>query len=324
MLLNYLRFPDWIQPEIIPGLPVRWYAMMYIFAFATAYILFMRQIKQDSYSIKKEVASDYFFWAILGLILGARIFSVLVYDQSGLYWRKPWLIFWPFDDQWNFIGLQGMSYHGGVIGCIVALIIFCKKRKLNFLELADYLCAAIPLGFTFGRLGNFINGELYGRVTTSPLGMIFPDATTRRFRTSLTWVQEMAQEVGLDISNDLMVNLPRHPSQLYEAFAEGILLWALLWFIFRKRKTFHGYIMSLYMIGFGAFRFIVEYFRQPDDGLDFPIMLGGESPNYFNRSLLNITTGQILSFLMVVGGVLLLIFCKKLAERKAAKTANKK
>lgn len=323
-LLNYINYPSWIKPEIIPGFFPRWYALMYLIAFGLTYVLFMKQIKEEKYTIKKEYASDYIFYIIIGLILGARILSTLVYEPTDLYRKAPWLIFWPFRDGFNFVGLQGMSYHGGVIGGILAAIIYCKKRKLNFLELADYLCTALPLGFTFGRLGNFTNGELYGRITTSPIGMVFPQTIrSDRFDASLPWVQKFADQIGMDISKLSEVNLPRHPSQLYEAFFEGVFLWLIMWFIMRKIKPFKGFMLSMYLALFGVFRFFVEYFRQPDEGLDFPIALGAASENYELVSLLNITTGQIFSFIMVVIGVALL-FIFRFYDKKSTKKVEKK
>ncbi|MDC7241258.1 MAG: prolipoprotein diacylglyceryl transferase [Spirochaetales bacterium] len=301
----FIYFPEWIKPEIIPGLPVRWYGLMYLFAFGVTYLLFQKQKKQESLDASDDDVSNLFFYLILGLILGARLLSALVYDTSGIYWRKPWLIFWPFMGG-QFVGLQGMSYHGGLIGAVLGGGIFCWRKKWYFPAVADRILLGVPLGYTFGRLGNFINGELYGRVTTSKLGIVFPHAG--RFSSSLDWVKETAAEIGMDISSMAMVNLPRHPSQLYEAFSEGILLWLFLWFIIRRYKKYEGQVTGWYLIGYGAARFIIEYFREPDEGLDFPILLGDPSPNYLFSSLLNITTGQIFCFLMILSGVLCLLF----------------
>lgn len=318
-LLNYIHYPSWIKPEIIPGFFARWYAVMYIVAFGLTYLLFMKQINRDKFKIKKEIASDYFYFIILGLILGARIFSTIVYETSDYYRKAPWLIFWPFRDG-QFTGLTGMSYHGGVIGGIAAAIIYCKKKKLDFLTLADYLCTALPLGFTFGRLGNFTNGELYGRITESPIGMVFPQVHgNHRFNAAKEWVQEFAGRIGMDITGQTHVNLPRHPSQLYEAFFEGVFLWAILWFLLRRVKPFKGFMLAMYLTLFGFFRFCVEYFRQPDDGLNFPIHLGPPSGNYEFVSLLNITTGQIFSFGMIVAGIILLFVFKAYNKRTLTK-----
>lgn len=308
----YITFPSWLKPEIIPGLPVRWYGLMYLVAFAIAFYLFKRQVRENRLDVPEDDVVNFIFWTIIGLIVGARIFAALVYDTSGLYRAKPWLIFWPFYNG-RFVGLQGMSYHGGVIGGTIGAIIYTRVKKYDTLLWGDMLTASIPLGYTFGRLGNFINGELYGRVTTSPLGMVFPHA--ERFSSSLDWVRKTAAAIGMDISGMASVNLPRHPSQLYEAFFEGVVLWLVLWFVLRKRKPFNGYIISSYMIGYGIFRFFIEYMREPDVGMDFPLQLGStEAPNYLLTSFFNFSTGQILCFMMIAGGLaldFLLLFRKK-------------
>jgi phosphatidylglycerol:prolipoprotein diacylglycerol transferase len=253
---------------------------MYIFAFATAYLAYRRQIKERRFPMSDDNLYSLFFWVIFGLLFGARLFSTLIYHGDSTYWLKPWLIFWPFNERGQFTGLQGMSYHGGAFGGLLAVIIFAKVKKFNFREIGDMFAAAIPLGFTWGRLGNFFNAELYGRVTTVPWGMIFPYAG----------------------------ELPRHPSQLYQAFFEGIVLWAIIWF-FRNRKPFKGFLIGLYFLGYGLIRFILEYFREPDAHLGFP--------------LLNFTTGQILCFFMIVFGIVWLSIASRLPGREPVRIYNK-
>ena len=162
-----------------------------------------------------------------------------------------------------------MSYHGGLIGVLLGSILFCYRRKINFWNFADLMIPAIPLGYTFGRIGNFINGELYGRVTTVPWGMYFP----------------------LDATGQL-----RHPSQLYEAFFEGIFLFAVLWGI-RKKSLFNGFLLSLYLIGYGLVRFFIEFVRKPDFQLGF---ITGP-----------FTMGQILCFAMISGGMSVFLIKKR-------------
>lgn len=193
-----------------------------------------------------------------------------------------------------------MSYHGGVIGGILGMIFWCLKTKRSFTKWSDAMVTAIPLGYTFGRIGNFLNGELYGRITTMPWGMIFPDA--ERFSGSLQWVQDFAAKINLPI-NSVLVNLPRHPSQLYEAFLEGIVLWLILWFL-RKHKKWNGMMGAVYLCGYGIFRFVIEYFREPDADLGYRIAADSSAPIYMNTSLFNFSTGQILCFIMIVGGIL--------------------
>lgn len=320
----YINFPGWLKPEIIPGLPVRWYGLMYLVAFAIAFYLFKFQVRKNEIDASEDDVVNFIFWTIIGLLVGARVFAALVYDTTGLYRAKPWLIFWPFYNG-RFTGLQGMSYHGGVLGALAGYLIYCKVKKFNVLLWGDMLAAAVPLGYTFGRLGNFINGELFGRVTTSPLGIVFPYA--QKFSTSLEWVRDTASIIGMDINGIDLVNLPRHPSQLYEALFEGIVLWLILWFVIRKKKPFDGFVVASYLIGYGVFRFFIEYFREPDAGLDFPLQWGAQdSPNYLMTSLLNFSTGQILCFLMIAMGVLFIVFLsvKKKKENLTVETPMNK
>lgn len=321
--LAYLTYPKWLKPEIIPGLPLRWYGLMYLVAFAIAYLLFRYQIKERKLGISDDEIMNFFFWGIIGLLLGARILATTVYDPSGRYLRSPWLILWPFDRNMRFTGLAGMSYHGGVIGVIVAMLIYCRVKKRSFLDWGDMIVTAIPFGYTFGRLGNFINGELFGRVTASKIGMVFPLA--RQFSTGEEWVQELAAKAGMVIGADqTMINLPRHPSQLYEMVFEGIILGLILWFIFRKRKLVKGTKIGLYMIGYGVFRFFIEYVREPDIGIGYPISFSKlDNPTYLYVTPWNFTTGQILCFLMIVGGLILILAVNRKAKKQKAAGSQK-
>ena len=196
-----------------------------------------------------------------------------------------------------------MSYHGGVAGGIIGMTLWCIKKKASTaVDRCNGNCNTIRLHIR--RLGNFLNGELFGRVTTMPWGMIFPSA--QRFSLSLPWVAEFAQKAGLDTSAGGLINLPRHPSQLYEAVFEGVLLFFINWFISRK-KPFPGFLTGMYLAGYGVVRFIIEYFRQPDADLGFRISANSDTAIYMNTSLLNISTGQILCLLMIIGGAALMI-----------------
>ncbi len=310
-----IPFPSWIKPEIIPGLPIRWYGLMYLIAFAIAYLLFRKQTVEKKLGWSEDDTSSLFFYAILGLLIGARIFATIVYDTSGIYLKKPWLVFWPFDEG-HFTGLQGMSYHGGLIGAVAGVLLFCWKHKYDAREVGDLLVAGIPLGYTFGRLGNFINGELYGRVTTGPLGMLFPHA--QRFSAKEAWVTKIATELGIPIpSPNALLNLPRHPSQLYEALFEGVFLWLILWNL-RKRKSFKGFLIGAYLIGYGCIRFIIEYFREPDLDLGYRIQLvKTDLPPALFSSPLNFSTGQVLCALMVLAGVAWLLIAARLPQESA-------
>jgi phosphatidylglycerol:prolipoprotein diacylglycerol transferase len=234
---------------------------MYLVAFGLVYLLIAYRIKNERFPFNLEIIQDYSVWAILGVILGGRLGYVFFY-HFGYYTAHPLEIFLPFQftPTFHFTGIAGMSYHGGLIGFVLGTILFCRKRNIPLWSFMDLIVPAIPLGYTFGRLGNFINGELYGRITNVSWGMYFPSDPE---------------------------GLLRHPSQLYEAFFEGIFLFVLLWML-RKKKWFKGYLSSLYLIGYGAVRFVIEFFREPDDHLG--LILG------------NFTMGQILCLVMIIGG----------------------
>ncbi len=316
-MLLAIPFPSWIRPEIIPGFPaLRWYGMMYLVAFAVAYLLFKAQIKERRLEVDKDELANLFFWSIVGLIVGGRLFAVTIYDAEGYYARHPLQIIWPFttvNGRPVFTGIQGMSYHGGLVGVVIAFVAYTRLRKIDTLEWGDMIVTAIPFGYFFGRLGNFINGELYGRVTSLPWGVIFPDA--ERIPTNQAWVRQVAAAAGIDVTGKGSVNLPRHPSQLYEAFGEGILLGLLMWFVFRRWRPFKGFQIGVYLIGYGVIRFLIEYVRQPDQGIDFPIRLvAGDNPGYRLLTPWNFTTGQILCSLMIVGGALCLVLFSRRAR----------
>ena len=330
----YINYPSWLHPEIIPGFKyLRWYGLMYLVAFFVAYLFFRLQIKKRELKTickqKKDMSMDdvssLFMYGIIGLLLGARIFGTLVYNHS-YYLTRPHLIFWPFaseGDSLVFTGFQGMSYHGGFIGGFFGVLLWCKLRKQNFLAIADIMAASIPFGYTFGRIGNFTNGELYGRVTSSPLGMVFPQVPFYEyFDTSEEWVRSLAEKAGMAIQKgEEMINLPRHPSQLYEALFEGVVL-ALILFLVRKKKPFNGFITCLYAFGYGFFRFIIEYFRQPDADLGYIISPHASKNIYIFESFLNLSMGHILCLIMMALSLcafFMLLFKNKKNEKKARK-----
>ena len=320
----YLTFPDWIKPEIISGLPIRWYGLMYVVAFALTYWLFTVQVKRSGQTIASETISNFFFSGLAGMLIGARIFATLVYDTSGRYWERPWLIFWPFDDAGQFTGFAGMSFHGGLIGVITGVVIYARVKKLNLLEWGDWVVAAFPLGYTFGRLGNFINSELWGRATLAPWGMVFPNGEPLPVATP--WVKEAVDQTGVAVVNG-MANLPRHPSQLYEAFGEGLLLWLIFWFLLKDRKPFQGFLIGAYLIAYGVVRFVIEYFRNPDKGLDFIIAFEpGASTSQLHVPLFNFSMGQILCALMIIAGSITLVVMGRWNKRQSllAAAAKKK
>jgi phosphatidylglycerol:prolipoprotein diacylglycerol transferase len=239
------HIPAHLDPVIfeIGGFKLQYYGLMYIVAFVLTYVLVIQRLKREPhFQVSKEEVQTLLTYMMLGVIVGGRLGYVLFYNFS-YYARRPWEIILPFDfsDGIRFVGITGMSFHGGLICVILFAWFYCRKARLNFFEMADLFIPAIPLGYTFGRIGNFINGELFGRVTTAPIGMFFP----------------MAPDGQL-----------RHPSQLYEALFEGVFLFVVLWH-FRKRFNRPGMMLALYLIGYGTVRFFIEFFRQPDAHLGF-------------------------------------------------------
>jgi phosphatidylglycerol---prolipoprotein diacylglyceryl transferase len=208
-----------------------------------------------------------------------------------------------------------------VVGAVVAAVIYARSKKINVLDWGDMLLTGVPLGYTFGRFGNFINAELYGRVTKASWGFLFP--TAQRFPAGEEWVSEWATDVGMTIGDgQTFVNLPRHPTQLYEALAEGVILWLILWFLVRKRKPYDGFIIGVYIILYGVMRFIVDYFRMPISASDFAVRLSGDLPVHFVQSPLNLIPSQFYSLAMIVGGAVFLIIVDRLNKRRLAATSS--
>jgi phosphatidylglycerol---prolipoprotein diacylglyceryl transferase len=240
------HLPENMSPEIFSwgALRVQWYGLMYIVAFALTYLLANRRIKTEArFSMyDSEFLKNILTWAFIGVLAGGRLGYVIFYNFNH-YLHNPLEIILPFSlKDGHFTGISGMSYHGGVTGAILGPALFCRKYKADFWNLCDLFFPVAPLGYMFGRIGNFINGELYGRVTTSAIGMHFP---------------------GSPDPTQL-----RHPSQLYEAFFEGIFLFAVL-MLLRKAKLPKGAMAGLYIFGYGFVRFFIEYYRQPDAHLGF-------------------------------------------------------
>lgn len=272
-LYGWQHLPSRMDPVIleIGGFRLQYYGLMYIVAFAITYGLAAYRIRRaDRFRVDSEQLQGLMTAMILGLIIGARLGYVLFYNFS-YYLSHPLEVILPFDFSggFRFTGITGMSYHGGLIGVVVATILFVRSNRLDFFRTADLIVPCIPLGYTFGRLGNFINGELYGRVTAHPIGMFFPLAP------------------GPD---------RRHPSQLYEAFFEGIVLFAFLWWI-KDRTATRGAMLAVYLIGYGLVRFFIEYTREPDAHLGFVLM--------------SFSMGQLLCAAMMLAGGLLLVYLKK-------------
>lgn len=243
----------------IGPLAIHWYGLMYLIGLFSAWILARYRAKKNGYDFSSEQISDLIFYAALGVILGGRLgYMLFYYYPAYSFSQDPWA--------WARIWEGGMSFHGGLLGVLISLYIYSKKIKKDYLQVMDFVAPLVPIGLGAGRIGNFINGELWGRVTTVPWGMIFPQAGP----------------------------YPRHPSQLYEFLLEGVLLFLILWFFSAKQKP-KGAVSGLFLLLYGSFRFIVEFFRQPDAQL-----------GYFGA--VNITMGQILSLPLIFGGIILLYY----------------
>ena len=224
-----------IQPSINPVIvslgfiDIRWYSLAYILAFILGSVL-IKKLNNGSYKLISDIQIDKFFiWAIIGVILGGRIGYVLFY-QTSLFFSKPSYIL----EIWN----GGMSFHGGLMGMILSIYLFSIKYKIQFFYLSDLVSLVAPIGLFLGRISNFINTELYGRITDFPFAIIYP----------------------------LIDNNPRHPSQIYEAFFEGIILFLILFLYFttKPKRYLIGSISGLFLIFYSIFRFLIEFLREPD------------------------------------------------------------
>lgn len=258
-------------PEIDPillrlgPLQIRWYGLMYVLGFIACYLLVRKQIKEFNYQPLAVHFENLNIVLIIAMILGGRLGYVLFYNL-------PYYLEHPLEIPATWSG--GMSFHGATIGLIFCSFIFCRIKKLNFWKTADIYVVTAPIGLGLGRIGNFINGELFGKTTDLPWGMIFP--------------------AGGPIA--------RHPSQLYEAFLEGFILFILLWTNrkkpWRANNWPHGSLLALFLVGYGLFRIIIEFFREPDPqlGLIFNLM----------------SMGQLLSSIMIAAGLLLWLWRAKM------------
>ena len=263
-------------------LSIHWYGLMYLLAFASAWGLAVRRAGFDYTPVKREHIDDLIFYGALGVVLGGRCGYVLFYNFDKFLGDPLWLL-----KVWE----GGMSFHGGFIGVVVAMIVFARKTQLRAGQILDFIVPIVPLGLCFGRLGNFIGQELWGRYADPavvPWAMVFP-----------------ADPSGL----------PRHPSQLYQAGMEGVLLFIIAYSFSRKPRPTWS-VSAVFLMGYGCFRFIAEFFRQPDNHIGF---------DAFGW----LTRGQLLSLPMIIGGVLLMIYAyrfqsSEVVEESVNKSSVKK
>lgn len=242
---------------------LRWYSLAYIGGIVVAWWYILRMLKAPGAPAAPRHIDSFVTWITIGIILGGR-FGYVIFYEPAKYLANPIdaLKLWE----------GGMSFHGGLIGVVIAMWGFTRTNQLSFLRFADYVAVTIPFGLGFGRLANFINGELWGRVTTAPWGVVFPTGGP----------------------------YPRHPSQLYEAFLEGLVLFAILWWMFWKTDARYqpGKLMGSFALGYGAFRFFVEFFRESDAQL----------VEFAARSGLHM--GQWLSLPLIIGGAYFVVTAK--------------
>jgi phosphatidylglycerol:prolipoprotein diacylglycerol transferase len=256
-----ITYPQ-IDPVLIHAGPlqIRWYGLMYIMAFMVGFQVLKKRSAETGLSFHQTVLMDFAFYLFVGVLAGGRIGYILFYNPV-MFFKNP--------TEMAALWHGGMSFHGGLIGTILSGWFFCYQKKVSFYRLADCVIPAFPIGLGLGRLGNFINGELWGRPTNVPWAMIFPADPT---------------------------GLPRHPSQLYEFTMEGIILFSIVWFG-RKLNLPKGNLFWLFITFYGLFRIIGEQFREPDAQLMYLL------PNV----LPNVTAGMVLSLPMFLGGLIMFV-----------------
>ncbi len=268
---GHIRFADLGLDPVALDLgffSIKWYSLAYLAGILVGYWYLLKLIAQPGAPMARRHADDMIFYATLGIIVGGRLAYVLFYQPEIL--ERPLDIF----KLWN----GGMSFHGGVIGVSLGILYLARKEGLSWLRMHDYVACVVPFGLFFGRLANFVNGELWGKETNVPWAIRFTEPVN-----------------GL-----LAVGPPRHPSQLYEAALEGLLLFAILWFAFWKTKARYepGKLVGIFLLGYGGFRFFVEFFREADAQLmEFAARTG-------------LHMGQWLCVPMIVGGLYLIATAK--------------
>ncbi|PFH28477.1 prolipoprotein diacylglyceryl transferase [Burkholderia sp. JKS000303] len=293
-----------IHPNLDPvaihlgPLAVRWYGLMYLVGFIAAIVVGRIRLKLPHVAAQGWTAKDIddmMFYGVLGTVLGGRLGYVLFY-KADFYFAHPLDIFKVWEG--------GMSFHGGFLGVTLAMVLFAWQRKRHWLQVTDFVAPMVPTGLAAGRLGNFINGELWGRVTDpqAPWAMMFPGA----MRDDAAWLPKHPALVEKWHLADVFMQyqmLPRHPSQLYEIALEGITLFFVLFFFSRKPRPM-GAVSALFLIGYGLARFTVEFAREPDD--------------FLGLLALGLSMGQWLSLPMIIAGIALMVWAYR---RRAKNTA---
>lgn len=250
-----------IYPRINPvaihlgALKIHWYGLMYLLSFILGWFLMDYRARKFQLHWSRDQIADLVFYIAIGVLLGGRIGYLLFYDLPN-FLHAPWIIIKVWEG--------GMSFHGGLLGVVLMTWLWSRKQQKHFLDVTDFIAPIIPVGLAAGRIGNFLQGELWGKITHVPWAMIYPQAGS----------------------------VPRHPSEIYEFLLEGVLLFIVLWFYSAKPKPRMA-VSALFLLGYGVFRFFAEFFRMPD-------------PQYGYLAFGWLTMGQILSFPMILLGIILM------------------
>jgi phosphatidylglycerol:prolipoprotein diacylglycerol transferase len=285
-MIPVLLFPQF-DPVIVHIGPfgIRWYALAYIAGLVLGWRLLRYLVQQPPPVATAVQADDFLTWATLGVVLGGRLGYVLFYQPS-VYLARPGMIFAVWEG--------GMSFHGGALGMIVAIIWFCRRNAISLLGFADRVVVAVPIGLCFGRIANFINGELWGRPAPDwlPWAMVFPSAVPAE-HPSMTTYESLRATVCANLPPQLCV--PRHPSQIYEALLEGLVLFLVMFALSRQERLRArlGWLSGAFLIGYGIARITGEFFREPDVFLGY--LIGG------------VTMGQLLCIPMLIAGAWLIL-----------------
>ncbi len=268
------HLPEYFDPIAfsIGEFSVFWYSLMWLTAFAVCYGMLVYRMRNKEIAYDRELIQDVITNALFGALVGGRLGYVFFYDLS-YYVTNPLSIISPYDfNLGEWVGIYGMSYHGGVIGVAIAIFLIAHKKNIRVLKLYDLIVPVVPFGYMFGRIGNFLNQELVGRITTSPVGMYFNEESVLR-----------------------------HPSQLYEAFFEGLVLFGIMWQL-RNKEFSTGTLSALYLMLYSFFRFVIEFYRAPDEHLG--LIVG------------NLTMGQLLSIGAIILSTGFLIYRRMHRDQK--------
>ncbi len=275
--MTYLHQIDPIALSLGP-LKIHWYGLMYLLAFASAWWLGRQRIRAGRLpGVDMNGLSDLAFYGMLGVVLGGRIGYILFYS-FGAFLDNPLMIFKVWEG--------GMSFHGGLLGVMAAALWWTRKQKMHFFDTMDFVAPLVPAGLGFGRIGNFIGAELWGKYTQAGWGVIFPSTDPNVLKLGLNAAQLQAQYAA-----GALDKFARHPSQLYQAFLEGLVMFCVLWWYSRKPRPRYA-VSGMFALLYGVFRFLVEFVRVPDEGIGY-LAFGW------------LTMGQVLSLPLIVLGLFL-------------------